>query len=362
MIDSNKPEDFAEVARLKSYKLDPLWNILKEMNVQGELIDALKNQISEGVSYKATIEDLKDKVDRLESDISGLVNRLESDISGLTDRLQGVKGEAADPLIAEIPKLKSQLEENIAEIPKLKSQLEENSGQISHLQKVLEQTNLSEVRNAVNEHGKRLGDLTQKLEKVSVSWPPKGTQGLRKTGIMNLFIFILLAVALGVGSFFQYQTNNRVEGEIGRLELASNKTTESLESFNESLKSIDALRKDISNSGATINEYIPKMASLEEGLRSREREIRNISIHAGTLQDVLERLESDLEMTQERISMQEKRLNNIDGGIAELIQMSDDQSKQLYGTGSELVKLKKAVERLDTITSRHSAILQKSKK
>jgi len=73
-------------------------------------------------------------------------------------------------------------------------------------------------------------------------------------------------------------------------------------------------------------------------------------------------LESDLEMTQERISMQEKRLNNIDGGIAELIQMSDDQSKQLYGTGSELAKLKKAVERLDTITSRHSAILQKSKK
>lgn len=348
MIDSNKPEDFAEVVRSKSYKLDPLWNMLKEMNVQGELIDALKNQVSEGVSYKAMIEDLKDKVDKLESDISGLVDRLESDISGLTDRLQGVKGEVADPLIAEIPKLKSQLEES--------------SGQISHLQKVLEQTNLSEVQNAVNEHGKRLGDLTQKLEKVSVSWPPKETQGLRKMGIMNLFIFILLAVALGVGSFFQYQTNNRVEGEIGRLELASNKTRESLESFNERSESIDVLRKDISNSGAAINEYIPKMASLEEGLRSREREIRNISIHASTLQDVLERLESDLEMTQERISMQEKRLNNIDGGIAELIQMSDDQSKQLYGTGSELAKLKKAVERLDTITSRHSAILQKSKK
>lgn len=342
MIDSNKSGDFAEVARSKSYKLDPLWDMLKEMNVQGELIDALKSQISEGVSYKTVIEELKANVDRLQNAIRSQEDR----ISGLTDRLQGVKeGEAAEPLVAEISKLKSQLEEN--------------SRQISHLQNVLEQTDLSGVQNAVNEHEKRLGDLTERLEKVSLLSPPKGAQGLKKLGIMSLFIFVLLAAALGVGSFFQYQTNNRVEGEIARLEAASNKNREL---FNERLKSIDALRKDISDSGATINEYIPKMASLEEGLRSRGREIRNISIHVGTLQDVLERLESDLEMTQETISTQERRLSNIDSGIVELIQMSDDQSKQLYGTGSELAKLKNAVKRLDAITSKHSAILQKSKK
>lgn len=344
MINSNKSGDFAEVARSKSYKLDPLWDMLKEMNVQRELIDALKNQISEGVSYKTVIEELKANVDRLQNAIQSQENR----ISGLADQLQGVKGEAAEPLMAEISKLKSQLEEN--------------SKRISHLQDVSNHTNLSEVQNTVNEHEKRLGDLTEKLEKVSLLWPFKGTQSLKKLGIINIFVFILLAVALGVGWFFQYHTNRMVEGKIARLEAASDKNREL---FNERLEGIDALRKEISNSSKTIeaiNEYIPKMASLEEGLRSGEREIRNIRIHVGTLQDVLERLESDLEMTQEKISTQERRLNNIDGGIAELIQMSDDQSKQLYGTGSELAKLKKAVERLNAITSKHSAILQKSKR
>lgn len=352
-MNSDKSTDLADIARSKSYKLDPLWDILKEMNVQEELIDTLKSQISERAPYKETIEELKAGIDRLQNTLieqNTAIKSQESDMQRLKEDLQRLKGQGQmiEPFTAEISNLKSRLESQ-------EGTISENSQLISGLKNVLEEINFAEIQRKVNEHEEHISGLAEKFQKEGEEAVSKKKPSLLK----RFFAIILVVTALGFVSFFQYKINKEMVRKIDHLEVASKKDRKL---FDQKLEGIDTWRKDIGNSSATINEYIPKMASLEEGLRGREREIRNISIHVGTLQDVLERLELDLEMTQERISTQEKRLNNIDGGIAELIQMSDNQSKQVYGTGSDLAKLKKAVERLDAITSKHSAILQKSKK
>jgi chromosome segregation ATPase len=319
----DKTGDLSDIARLKSYKLDPLWEMLKEMNVQEQIIDSLRQQVSEGISHGARIEELRGKIDKLQDVVAAIENQLK----GL--------GERTDDSLE-------------TEMSTLKSKLEASNRQISTLQNAFGQIDLSEIQIALRENERRMGDLTERLGKTA-----------KKPGSLPLLLIILLAIALGLGSLFQYRSARGMGEEIRQLKAT---TAEDKAMFDQRLNDVTALYNEVKNSGSTVNSDTPRIASIEQDLKSRQRELRGMGTHISALQDVIERLESTLEMTQEKISSQERRLNNIDGGIAELIQMSDDQSKQVYEVSSDMEKLKKIVKRLDAVSSEHSVILQRSER
>ncbi len=319
----NKTGDLSDIARLKSYKLDPLWEMLKEMNVQEQILDSLKQQVSEGISYGATIEELSAKVDKLQDVVAGIETQLK-ELGGRTnDSLE-------------------------LEMSALKSKLEEGNQHISALQNAFRQIGLSEIQSALKENERRIGELTERLGKTA-----------KRPRSIPLLLIILLAVALGLGSLFQYRNTKGMGEEIRQLKAS---TAKDKIMFDERLNDVTALYNELKNSSAAVDSGTPRMASIEKELKNGQRELRGIGTHISVLQDVIERLESDLEVTQEKISSQERRLNNIDGGIAELIQMSDDQSKQVYEASSDVENLKKIVKRLEAVTSEHSAILQRSER
>lgn len=163
----------------------------------------------------------------------------------------------------------------------------------------------------------------------------------KNSGRIGLLVAIILATAFSVGLFFQYRANKGVKKDISLLKAALNENRESL---NQRLKEINELHEYMKNNGRMIDNYIPKLTSLEQELKDREKEIRGISLHVSTLQDVLERLECDLEENQKRVSDQEANLNTLNDGIAELIQMSDHQSKQLHQIDLEITNLKKILK------------------
>ncbi len=166
----------------------------------------------------------------------------------------------------------------------------------------------------------------------------------KNPGLISLFVAIILVTAFSVGSFFQYRANKGMTKDISLLKAALNENRESL---NQRLKEINELHDYMKNNGRMIDNYIPKLASLEQELKDREKEIRGISLHVSTLQDVLERLECDLEDTQKRASDQEANLNTLNDGITELIQMSDHQAKQLHQIDLEITNLKKILKGIE---------------
>jgi len=187
------------------------------------------------------------------------------------------------------------------------------------------------------------------------------TKVSEKKGLLKPYLVItLVAITLGMASFYQYKINRGMEKKIGFLEMVLDEQKKLFNKrLDESWRDLDALREDLRSGGKTIDQPVPEIASLEKELKRRKEEITSVGIDVKATQSMLEHLKTDIERISKEISDQGSQLKAINDNITKLLQTSASQSEQVLKIESDIKILKEAIKRLDAVTSEHSRILEK---